>query len=166
MCFDEAPRLTPRGDSPHHGLPRRASAEGPLASLGVTERGGSRRHPCFVLPRGSEASLVLLGTASFLTSFGTASTPHPVFSNVSEKSPPCGRERLKGRPLTSFGVTRKKGLGKTKGEIPRLTPRGDRKKQGCSVHLVRPIMQLVQFCSLLKQLDYRLNSRDSKELEP
>jgi hypothetical protein len=42
--------------------------------------------PFFVLPSASRASL---------SSFGTASPHHPVFSSVSEKSP-CGRERVKG----------------------------------------------------------------------
>jgi len=33
------PRLTPRGDISHPVLPRRVSAEGPLASLGATKKG-------------------------------------------------------------------------------------------------------------------------------
>ena len=46
-----------------------------------------------------------------LASLGVTSLPCRF--ERSEKSPPCGKERLKGRPLTSFGATIKKGLGGT-----------------------------------------------------
>jgi hypothetical protein len=93
------PSACARWKQPTTDFPRRISAEGPLASLGVTKGGvggdrkrGSGRHPYPVLPRGSEASLASLGTASFLPSFVTASTHHPVFSSVARNLPGLGKD--------------------------------------------------------------------------
>jgi len=63
-------------------------------------------HPYFVLPSGSEAS-----------------PHHPVFLSVREKSPSCGRERLKGATphfvrgdnKKEFRGDRKRGRGDRKG---------------------------------------------------
>jgi hypothetical protein len=97
-------------------IPRRISAEGhprfvrgDKKRFGVTIKKGSVRPSYPVLSSDSETSLTSFGTASFLTSFGTASTHHLVFSSVARKLLPGVGKRLKGRPLTSLGVTRKWG---------------------------------------------------------
>jgi hypothetical protein len=66
----------------------------------------------------------------------TMSYSPPCRFERSEKSPSCGRERIKGRPLTSFGET-EKGVRVTflpcpaeqyRG-TPRLSARGDKKRK-------------------------------------
>ena len=92
--------LTSFGTRHRDVLPRRVSAKGPLASLGATKRRG----------------------------FGA--TPLPCLFERSEKSPPCGRERLKGRPLASFGATKGGRSGQQKGSVrgdKRGGVRGDKK---------------------------------------
>jgi hypothetical protein len=111
------PSSCARGDIPHPVIPRRASAEGPLASLGATKKGALPRHVKKRDPslRSGRQKSRLGATALFCHFERSEKSPHPVMPL------PLSCRAIARHPshFVRDGVSR---------ETPRLTPRGDKER--------------------------------------